>query len=100
MSGLAEWDPRRGRGGRPWQRIKDELFVPGVVCWLCGEPIEFGLRRNHPRGPSVDHVISLDMGGHPTARENTRPAHFGCNSRKGSGRSRKQAAARPRSRNW
>jgi len=100
MPALAEWDPKRGRAGRAWERIKSELFIEGVRCWICREPIEFGLRRNHPRGPSVDHVVSLDRGGHPTARENLRPAHFGCNSSKGSGRSRKQAAARPSSRSW
>lgn len=97
---LAEWDPRRGRAGREWERIKAELFVPGAHCWICRQPIIYGLRRNHPKGPSVDHVRSLDMGGHPTARANLRVAHFGCNSSKGAGRPAKQAAARPRSRRW
>jgi 5-methylcytosine-specific restriction endonuclease McrA len=97
---LDEWDPRRGRGGRPWARIKAELFVPGAICYRCREPIEYGLRRNHPRGPSVDHILSLEMGGHPTARENLAVAHFGCNSSKGDGRPKKSTAPRPRSRRW
>jgi 5-methylcytosine-specific restriction endonuclease McrA len=98
---LAETDPRRGRSGRPWERAKAELFVPGASCGICHGEIVFGLRRNHPAGPSLDHIVSLARGGHPTARENLQIVHFGCNSRKGSGIKRSAApAARPRSRAW
>lgn len=77
---LDEWDPRRGRTGRPWRRLVAAVCPPGSVCALCGHPIVFGLRRNHPRGPSVDHITPLSEGGHPTASWNLRPAHFGCNA--------------------
>lgn len=79
-SGVDEWDPRRGRKSAAWERVKAALFVEGATCALCGEPIEYGLRHNHPRGPSVDHIVPLKDGGHPTAMWNVRVAHHGCNS--------------------
>lgn len=94
---LNEWDPKRGRGGRPFKRLQKLLFVEGGICHLCGEPVIFGLRRSHPMGPSVDHLTPLSQGGHPTAPENAALAHHGCNSRRGAG---KVAPDRPRSRDY
>lgn len=84
---LGEWDPKRGRGGRQWRRLVDELVPPGSmcespVCRFDDREIWFGVRRNHPRSRSLDHIVPLSEGGHPTARWNLRPAHFGCNSAK------------------
>jgi hypothetical protein len=82
---MSEWDPRRGRGGRKWRRLVKELCPPGSVCCICGGakgPILFGLRHNHPLGPSLDHIVDLQFGGHPTDPRNLRPAHFGCNAGK------------------
>ena len=53
------------------------------MCALCGGPIVWGLGRDSPLGPSLDHVIPLSRGGHPTAMSNLQPAHFGCNASKG-----------------
>lgn len=85
---VGEWDPRRGRQGRTWRRLLAELVTPGTECAVpeCDKAtreILFGLRPNHPLGPSLDHIVPLEYGGHPTARWNLRPAHFGCNSARG-----------------
>ena len=100
---LDEWDPRRGRGGRTWRNLVAELCPPGSVCQVpvCLYPelhrvIVFGLRRNHPHGPSLDHITDLQYGGHPTARWNLRPAHFGCNA----GKRREKAPVRRTSVDW
>jgi len=102
---LSEWDPRRGRRGRQWRRLVAEVCPPGSMCEVerclypeLGRVIVFGLRPNHPHGPSVDHIVRLNDGGHPTARSNLRPAHFGCNA--GWRRGRHDAVERPRSRDW
>ena len=97
----SEWDPRRGREGREWERIKREVCPPGSlcampVCKMSNRVIVFGLRHNHPLGPSVDHIIRITDGGHPTARWNLRPAHFGCNSSRWMG----SLPVRKRSRAW
>lgn len=83
---------------REYKRVRAELLVPGALCWLCGLAIDFTVPPRHPMSPSLDHVVPLAKGGHPTARENARPAHFGCNSSKQD----KQARPMPlkRSRAW
>ena len=98
---LDEWDQRRGRQGRAWRTLVKALCPPGSVCEIpvCKMPsrvIVFGLRRNHPLGPSLDHIEDLQYGGHPTARWNLRPAHFGCNA----GKRRPKPPAYQPSRDW
>ena len=83
MPPLLPKDPRRGRAGRPYRRLWQLVVRPGTSCWICGQPIRWGLRRNHPAGPSLDHVIPLDLGGDPLHPDNARPAHHGCNARRG-----------------
>lgn len=99
---LSEWDPRRGRGGRLWRRLVRDLCPPGSYCEVeaCRAPtreIVFGLRHNHPLGPSLDHIVPLSQGGHPTDPANLRPAHFGCNAAR---RPDRPSTVRPRSRDW
>ena len=83
-----EWDPRRGRDGRPWRRIVHEILIPGVECtyhacdcpW--GREIDTTLPATHRWSGTVDHVIQLTDGGHPTDRAGLEPMHRRCNSRK------------------
>jgi 5-methylcytosine-specific restriction endonuclease McrA len=103
---LDEWDPRRGRGGRPYERLKKVIYAR-EICWLCGKPVNYDVPPRHPLAPSVDHVIPLhpadgSPGGHPTAIENAQLAHYGCNSARGNGSRRPDATEqpRPKSRNY
>lgn len=72
---------KRHEAGR-WRRI---CARDGFVCWLCGEPIDPGFRGPHRLGPSVDHVVPIVAGGSDDD-SNLRPAHYGCNSRRGAAR--------------
>ncbi len=54
----------------------------GWRCWLCSEPISPLVSRRHRRGLSIDHQVPRSKGG-TDAIENLRPAHLGCNSRRG-----------------
>lgn len=96
---FSEFDKRKGRGGREWERLKDLVCPPGSVCWLCGKVIRFDVPPRHPLSRSVDHVVALELGGHPTALANLRPAHYGCNSSKGIG-TKSATRKRPRSRDY
>lgn len=63
---------------------RDEIAErDGYVCWLCGEPVDMGLRHPHPRSASVDHFIPLSLGGDDT-RANVYLAHLGENLARGS----------------
>lgn len=83
--------------GRRLERFQDLVCPPGSICALCGKEIIHGLRKNHPLGPSIDHIIPLEKGGQPRDLSNMQPAHFGCNARKGSGT---MNATRPRTRDY
>lgn len=89
---LAEDDPKRGRSGAVWRGLVKTHCPPGSICALCGREIVFGLRPRHPKGPSLDHIVELWQGGHPTAVWNLQPAHLGCNVRKSNALRRRRAA--------
>lgn len=88
VCGVEVHDPalyRRGRSGRPYQRMVRELKRDGVhVCWICGVPIDMALHHNDKWSWTLDHVLpkhtypclSLDSTNH-------REAHRTCNSAKG-----------------
>lgn len=96
MPALDEWDPKRGRSGREWERLKRKFFLPGSYCAICNTEISFDRRPRHPLGPSLDHITALIDGGHPTAEYNIQLVHLGCNVRKENARRRQ--VARPMSR--
>lgn len=100
---LDEWNPKRGRGGRPYERLKKEIYKR-VICWICGKPVDYTVPPRHPMAPSVDHRVPLhppdgSPGGHPTDPRNAELAHYGCNSRRGNGRP-SATVQRPRSRDY
>lgn len=71
------------RRSRQWREAARRACPPGSICYLCGKPVVHGLRPNHPLGPSVDHIVPLELGGHPFDPANLAPCHFGENSAKG-----------------
>lgn len=75
--------PSDGRpGGKAWEAIRATVLARGV-CELCGEPMDLGLKWNHPDAPTVDHITPLVMGGDAVALSNLRAAHRRCNSQQG-----------------
>lgn len=79
----------KGRGGRPWRRVRARILAASDICWLCGQP----------GSTSVDHIVPLSLGGHPTDPANLAPAHISCNSRRGNGAPKKRQRI-PTSRDW
>lgn len=73
---------RYGRGRRAYRNAAEAICAPrwGAICWLCREPIEYGLRPRHPRGPSLDHIVPLNQGGSLLDPANHALAHYGCNT--------------------
>lgn len=62
-----------------WRRICER---DGYECHICNQPIDAELRAPDRMSPSVDHVVPLAHGGADTD-DNLKPAHYGCNSRRG-----------------
>ncbi|MFE6305024.1 HNH endonuclease [Nocardiopsis sp. NPDC057823] len=94
-------DYRRGRSGRPLQRLKAWLKDEGTnTCWLCGRPIDMVLTAadpNHREAWTLDHRVPLSRGGDPLDPANAREAHRRCNSARGNREPRPRPNA---SRRW
>lgn len=67
----------------------------GQPCAICGKPIDYSLgmvtdprtgrQRPHPMSFVLDEIVPVRFGGDPYSFDNTRPAHWICNSRRGDG---------------
>ncbi|MDR1393450.1 MAG: HNH endonuclease [Bifidobacteriaceae bacterium] len=64
---------------RAWLQVADRY---GTVCHICRKPIDLSATPKTPWAKSVDHLIPRKYGG-GNHISNLRPAHFGCNSRRG-----------------
>ena len=53
-------------------------------CALCGKPVDKSLKFPHPMSASVDHIIPVAKGGHPSALDNLQLTHLICNQVKSS----------------
>lgn len=60
-----------GRRGYVWQhKIRPAVLAESDTCWICGLP----------GADTVDHIVPMSKGGHPTHRSNLAPAHMLCNT--------------------
>lgn len=71
--------------GRRWRAVRAKVLRGSQTCWLCGQPIDLTIPAPLPMSPSVDHVIPRAVGGGGLTMANLRPAHLGCNIRRGIG---------------
>lgn len=83
----------RYANGNARRKLRDRWRAIGAPCGICGKPIDYSLgmvtvngkRRPHPMSFVVDEVVPVSKGGDPLDFENTRPAHWVCNARRGDG---------------
>ena len=52
------------------------------VCGICGRPVDKKLKWPDPLSPTIDHIIPVSRGGHPSALDNLQLAHRWCNRQK------------------
>lgn len=72
-----------GKGHRTaYEKNKKKILATQTVCALCGQPVDKNLKYPHPLSATVDHIIPLTKGGHPSDIENLQLAHFVCNRQK------------------
>lgn len=62
-----------------FEHNKKIIFATQTVCALCGKPVDFSLKYPNPWSATIDHIIPIDKGGHPSDLENMQLAHFRCN---------------------
>lgn len=61
---------------------RKKIFATQTICGICGQPVDFDLKYPNPLAATVDHIVPIAKGGHPSAIENLQLAHWICNRRK------------------
>ena len=75
---------RDGTHQAAFERNRKKILLTQDVCGICGKPVDKSLKFPHPMSPTVDHIIPIAKGGHPSALDNLQAAHLICNQVKGS----------------
>lgn len=65
-----------------FEKNRGIIFKTQGVCGICGGPVDFTLRFPDPLSPTVDHIIPVSKGGHPSSLDNLQLAHRWCNRQK------------------
>lgn len=73
---------KEGRHRTQYDKNKQIILLTQDVCGICGKPVDKSLRYPHPLSPTVDHIIPINKGGHPSDLDNLQLAHFTCNRAK------------------
>ena len=60
-------------------RNRRKVYATQRICALCGRPVDFSLRYPDPMSKTVDHIIPIARGGHPSDLSNLQLAHLACN---------------------
>lgn len=79
--------PRLDRDGThrsQFEKNKKKIYATQSVCGICGKPVDMTLKFPHPLSKSIDHIIPVSKGGHPSDIQNLQLAHLCCNRDKSS----------------
>ena len=80
---MAERRSDRAPGNRAaFDKARKVILSTQDVCGICGKPVDKTLKYPHPLSPTVDHIIPVSKGGHPSDLNNLQLAHRCCNRAK------------------
>ena len=65
-----------------FERNKKKIFMTRTICAICGMPVDFTLKYPNPMSATIDHIIPIKYGGHPSDIDNLQLAHLRCNLQK------------------
>ncbi len=71
-----------GAHRRQFDINKKRIYASQELCGICGQPVDKSLKFPHPLAPTIDHIIPVSLGGHPSAINNLQLAHWYCNRQK------------------
>ena len=71
-----------GQHRTAFEKNRKRIYATQTVCALCGRPVDFTLKYPHPMSATIDHIIPIVRGGHPSDMDNLQLAHLTCNRQK------------------
>ena len=98
---------RTGAFRMQFEANKKIILASQSICAICGRPVDKSIKSPDPMSPSIDHIIPIAKGGHPSDINNLQLTHRACNRAKGTKLAPDQPAEKvnmnrmlPHSRNW
>lgn len=77
---MAVFRPDRDGSHQTQYKInKKKIMATQSICAICGKPVDRSLKYPDPWSATVDHIIPVAKGGHPSDIDNLQLAHFRCN---------------------
>lgn len=73
---------RIGSHRQSYQRNRKIILATQDVCGICGQPVDKQLPSTDPMSATIDHIIPISKGGHPSDLNNLQLAHWCCNRQK------------------
>ena len=65
-----------------YERNRKKILKTQNTCGICGNPVDVSLKPPNPMAPTIDHIIPVSKGGHPSDIKNLQLAHSACNRQK------------------
>ena len=65
-----------------YARNKKSIMATQNTCGICGAPVDKTLPHGDPMAPTIDHIIPIAKGGHPSDMDNLQLSHWTCNRQK------------------
>lgn len=62
-----------------FEKNRKIILKTQTVCGICGAPVDPAYKAPHPLSATVDHIIPVSKGGHPSSPDNLQLAHRWCN---------------------
>ena len=66
-----------------YKKNKAYILKSEEYCAICGAMVDKSLKFPHPLSASIDHIIAVANGGHPSSLDNLQLTHLICNQLKG-----------------
>ena len=79
---MDNWNRRVSGHGGQLEKNRKRIYATQTICGICGRPVDFSLKYPHPLSPTIDHIIPISKGGHPSDINNLQLAHRCCNRQK------------------
>lgn len=65
-----------------YEKNKKKILATQNICAICGKPVDKSLKYGDPMAPTIDHIIPVAKGGHPSDISNLQLTHWICNRQK------------------
>ena len=69
----------QGEHRTAFERNRQIILRTQTICAICGKIVDFSKKSPDPWSPTVDHIIPISKGGHPSDLDNLQLAHRMCN---------------------